>query len=869
MNGQRFSENGNLLHNRWVSTLYYSGRDKLYIGTCDGLGCLDVKTMNFVSTYHKNRIFEGMIISVIYEDKHGYLWLGTSNGLIRYNEKTHASRIFTMHDGLPSDAICAIHDGHNNGLWISTDYGLSHYDTKTDKFVNFFSSDGLQNNEFSRCASFADCYGNLYFGGTDGVTYFNVKNLRYQTKKPDVKLVGLYINDKPVKAGMKSGMFTITKNAVSESSVFDFACDENNLTMEFSAMDFYNAERITYAYSINNGPWNVQRVGVNRVSFNNLSPGAYHFRIKSIDSDTPSDIKNITIVIHPAWYASGWAIFVYLMLLMTVLYMTYVYIKNRYRRQKEMMERRQTEEINEAKLQFFINISHEIRTPMSLIISPLQQLMSSDTDMMRQKTYSIINRNAQRILRLINQLMDIRKIDKGQMALRFSEHDVIGLIENICGDFEQQIGMKSIKFEFRHEMEKLNLWVDPNYFDKIIVNILSNAMKFTPDGGNITIDVRVTDKAEITISNTGSSIDEHEIEKIFGRFYQIRNSQNNSNIGTGIGLHLTRSLVELHHGDIHAENETDRMGCKFIIRLPLGNSHLRIDEMDVGTVQPTETVVEEMPTVFIDDDKRRRSTKHYILVVEDDEEIRKYICSQLRPEFNCKEGVNGKEAYQQILEQRPDLVISDVMMPEMDGFTLCKKIRLNTNVNTIPIVLLTAKTTIEDNLEGLDRGADAYITKPFNMNLLRKTVENLLSNREQLRNTYTGSQEQQDKITKLEAQSPDDKLMSRIMKVINANISNPDLNVEMITKEVGISRVHLYRKMKELTNQSMRDFIRNIRLKQAAILLSEKRYSVSEVVYMVGFSHISNFSTMFKNLYGMSPLEYREKMNSGNNESQD
>ena len=396
------------------------------------------------------------------------------------------------------------------------------------------------------------------------------------------------------------------------------------------------------------------------------------------------------------------------------------------------------------------------------------------------------------------------------------------------------------------------------------MNILSNAFKFTPDNGEITIQVKKTDMAEIIISNSGSSIDKNEIEKIFERFYQIRNSQNNSNIGTGIGLHLTRSLVELHHGNIHAENNEDGSGCKFIIRLPLGNKHLRKDEMADIVVQQPEETEEKTPLEFIDNDKNRRTTKHYILVVEDDEEIRKYVCSELRPEFNSKECKNGIEAYRMILSKKPELEISDVMMPEMDGFSLCRKIRQNTNINSTPIILLTAKTTVEDNIEGLERGADAYITKPFNISLLKKTVENLINSREQLRNIYTGTQEQKDKIIKIEAKSPDDKLMERIMKVINSNIGNPDLNVEMITKEVGISRVHLYRKMKELTNQSMHDFIKNIRLKQAAELLSEKRYSVSEVAEMTGFMRISNFSTLFKSMYGMSPLTYRELKNKDN-----
>lgn len=853
-----YTERGNALHNRWVSALYYSRMNKLYIGTCDGLGCLDLNTMNFVSLYKKNRIFAGIIINVIHEDNVGNLWIGTPNGLICLNEKTGKYKIFTMHDGLPSDAICAIQNDNKKGLWISTDYGLSHYNAVNHKFVNYYSSDGLQSNEFSSCSSFADSKGNLYFGGTEGVTYFNVSYQNVAAKKPIIKLVGLYLGDKSVSASMKSGMFTITDKAVYESDRFDLSHNDNNITLEFSAMDFYNAERITYAYSINNGPWHVQRAGVNRVTFNNMSPGTYHFRIKSMDSDTSSDIRSITIVIHHAWYASWWAVMIYIILLLIAINRGLAYVKDRYRRKRKLEKIQQTEKINEAKLQFFINIAHEIRTPMTLIISPLNQLMANDKDDERQKSYSTINRSAQRILRLVNQLMDIRKIDKGQMTLRFSENDIIKLINDISGDFAQQMQLKNITFDFHHQMDALDLWVDRGNFDKIIVNILSNALKFTPNNGHIDIFVEKKDMAEITISNSGLAIDSAEIEKIFERFYQIHNSLNNSNIGTGIGLHLTRSLVQLHHGDIHAENNTSGSGCRFIIRLPLGNKHLREDEMDRNAEPLPGKMEVSVPEIFVDEEKSRRRTKHYVLVVEDDEEIRKYICAQLRPSFNTQESCNGREAYRMILANSPDLVISDIMMPEMDGFELCRKIKLNPNTNSIPVILLTAKTTMEDNLEGLERGADAYITKPFNISILKKTVESLINNREVLRNNFTGKQDQEDKITKLTAKSPDDKLMERIMKVIDSNLSNPELNVEMITREVGISRVHLYRKMKELTNQSMRDFIRNVRLKQAATLLSEKKYSVSEVADMTGFPRVSNFSTLFKNQYGISPLAYRD-----------
>lgn len=548
-------------------------------------------------------------------------------------------------------------------------------------------------------------------------------------------------------------------------------------------------------------------------------------------------------------------------------------IRQRYRARQEMLEHIHAEQLNEAKLQFFINISHEIRTPMSLIISPLQKLMATDYDTERQQSYNIIYRNAERLLRLVNQLMDIRKIDKGQMQLKFQETDIVSFIQDLHYTFAYQANTKHIKLDFHSEVKELKAWIDPKNFDKVILNILSNAFKFTPENGNIQIrlctgnDPNAAEKAlsryfEISIEDDGIGINETELERIFDRFYQIRNSQNNSNIGTGIGLHLTRSLVELHHGSITVENNQGTPGCRFIVRLPLGKEHLKPEEIDnsavkqdsvhITTALPTTPLIETPP-------KTHSKSKYRVLIVEDDDEIRRYICQELGRDFHMQECRNGKEAFTYILKKTPDLIISDIMMPEMDGMTLCSKVKQNINTNHIPVILLTAKSREEDNLEGLSIGADAYITKPFSIEILRQSTFNLIKSRERLRNNFQGSQTQKERMQELEIESPDERLLDRIMKVINDNIANPELNVEMVAETVGISRVHLHRKLKELTNQSTRDLIRNLRLKQAATLLAKKRQSINEVAALTGFTNVAYFSTAFKELYGMTPTAYMEQ----------
>ena len=422
-------------------------------------------------------------------------------------------------------------------------------------------------------------------------------------------------------------------------------------------------------------------------------------------------------------------------------------------------------------------------------------------------------------------------------------------------------------------MKELKAWIDPKNFDKVILNILSNAFKFTPENGNIQIrlctgnDPNAAEKAlsryfEISIEDDGIGINETELERIFDRFYQIRNSQNNSNIGTGIGLHLTRSLVELHHGSITVENNQGTPGCRFIVRLPLGKEHLKPEEIDNSAVkQDPVHITTALPTTPLIETstKTHSKSKYRVLIVEDDDEIRRYICQELGRDFHMQECCNGKEAFTHILKKTPDLIISDIMMPEMDGMTLCSKVKQNININHIPVILLTAKSREEDNLEGLSIGADAYITKPFSIEILRQSTFNLIKSRERLRNNFQGSQTQKERMQELEIESPDERLLDRIMKVINDNIANPELNVEMVAETVGISRVHLHRKLKELTNQSTRDLIRNLRLKQAATLLAKKRQSINEVAALTGFTNVAYFSTAFKELYGMTPTAYMEQ----------
>lgn len=855
--------------NEWIDCLHYSDDNHLYVGTYDGLNCIDLSTPDFQSY----KMLAQHVIYSIYEDSQGIIWIGSSEGLSSWNKVTKKLTTYTKTDGLPSNTIYAIQGDENDFLWISTNAGISQFQQKHNKFINYYVDDGLQGNEFYKNASFKDKQGIIWFGGMNGITYFDPQDIINPAKKWNIRITDFFLHNKPVRKGMKSGIHHIIDCPIFNAEEFYLSYKDNVFSIEFTTLELNAPEHVNYQYSINEEKWISLPKGVNRISFSNLKPGTYYFKIQAKDNTVYSNIKEITIFISPAWYASWWAKVFYCLLSLVILLVIILQIRHRYRMHQEMLQHIHAEQINEAKMQFFINISHEIRTPMSLIISPLQKLIKNENDNTRLNTYHIIYRNAERILNLVNQLMDIRKIDKGQMSLRFRETNIIPFIEDLCATFGQQANTKDIQLQLHTELPEMNVWVDTNNFDKIILNILSNAFKCTPEKGRIDITLHIVEDesqpeplkqyAEIIISDTGTGINEKEKEHIFERFYQICDNQHNPKGGTGIGLHLTRSLVELHHGKIDVENNGDQPGCRFIIRLPLGNQHLQAEEIDHNEKDKPvylSTTLVITPVVEKEEDKKGRvKSKYQVLIVEDNEEIRSYIAKELADKFHMMESCNGKEALELIFKKTPDLVISDVMMPEMDGLTLCKKIKQNVNLNHIPVILLTAKTGEEDYLEGLNIGADAYIMKPFNIDILQKTVENLINTRQQLRKVFTGQQSQENKVQKLEAKSPDEKLMERIMKVINENISNPNLTIEVITNEVGISRVHLHRKLKELTNQSTRDFIRNIRLKEAARLLSEKQHTISEIATLTGFTDPNNFSTTFKELYGMPPSMYMKE----------
>lgn len=858
----------------------------VYIATSVGLACLDRKRNSWVSTFKGvNCLNKNSFSHCVFVDSKDHVWYGTEDGAFCFDfRKGIKPKLYTTANGLTDNSVASITEDYQGNIWLGTIKGLNKLALKSGTITKFYAESGLQSNEFSDASvCTTQDRKTILIGGSGGLNWFQADQVRQHPWQAKVVISGFILNNKMVTPGMKSGSYTITDNWSTFSRDFQLSHEDNTFTLQLSTLTYNDVEQISYVYSINGDAWRTVPAGQNELAFSHMAPGSYKYRIKAICNGYETPVKEFTIIVHPAWYASIWAKLFYLLLLIAAIML---YLRHRKRQMEDQLILQQhihAEEMGEAKIKFFMNISHEIRTPLTLIITPLLSLIKEDKEPHRQGIYEIIRKNSERILHLINQMMDLRKIDKGQMVMRMCKTDMVSFINEEYDLFKQQAIAKSIDFEYQHDCEELPVWIDRNNFDKVIINTLSNAFKFTPTAGHILLSLTHTGHhAYISIKDSGIGIPKDKLETIFQRFYQTPADPNERNVGTGIGLDLTRSLVELHYGTISARNNEGEKGSKFehgsefIIRIPLGKDHLKpeeiIEEEEMKKEQNNELAEAEQEEQLAENNDQPAETlnnsdttpasakgaKAEIVIVEDEEDIQEYLKAQLSSDFKIRTYPNGKVALNEILKNKPDLVISDIMMPEMDGTTLCAKLKSNINTNDVPIILLTAKSREEDQLEGLQTGADAYILKPFNMDILHRNIINLLTVRRTLRNKFTGNESQNHQVEQIEMQTPDNSLMQRVMEVINENINDSDLSVDMIAQKVGISRVHLHRKMKELTNQTPHSFIRNIRLQQAAKLLKDGKQSITEVMYACGFSNSASFSTMFKNLYGCSPREYMQ-----------
>ena len=830
------------LHNDWVSAMYVDSRGKLWLCTASGVNCYDPEEQHF-HPYGWEVVLDYHAIQSVCETSDRRILFGTTTGLYYYDSKKKEAVPFPGAEALSNKIVCDIVEDHSGDLWCSTTVGIWHYQRQKNSFVSYIRGNGLATHEYVSGVKMHTADDRVWFGFSDGITSFEpdaLRNSRY--KQGEVQLTGFFIGGNPVNTSTLSDGSQVVYGSTSKSDRFEVSYIDNTFTMEFSTLNYSNAESVIYEYRLNGASdWTRTADGSNIVSFHHLQPGSYVMEVRAMENGVYTESKMYHIVVRAPWYLSSLAYIIYMFALLALVgFVAWSYRK------------RAHQQLDEEKMKFLINATHDIRSPLTLIMSPLHKLMKRDLDSDVMDDLKTIEHNASRVQNLVNQILDIRKIDKQQMKLHCQETDIVQYVGNVLKSYVYTAKERGINFTYAPETDKLNVWLDRNGLDKVLDNLLSNAFKYTYDNGEIIVRISQPDNktAELQVIDNGMGI-KGDVQKIFDRFYQGATSRSMHIEGTGIGLNLCKMIVSMHHGTIEAANRQDAQGSIFTVRLPLGNEHFSKEELQ------QEEEVENRS-------HRKAQSNYRVLIVDDDAEIGNYIIQELGGYYYITAVTSGRDALHKLLEgvdtdKQYDLVVSDVMMPEMDGFTLLRMIKTNMNISHIPVVMLTSKADVSNRLEGLEKGADAYLAKPFDMDELHMVINNLINKNLRLKGKYSGSQQQKDKIEDKVVKGNDEVLMERIMKAINDHLSDSDFNVEVLTSEVGISRAQLHRKMKEMTGLPVSEFIRNIRLEQAVRLLKEQKVNVTQVAYAVGFSNLAHFSTVFRKQFGVSPTEYIEQ----------
>ena len=847
---------------KWVSAIYIDRSGIVWLGTYNGPMCYNhslgkLIPYDVVDAALKSRVY------CFHEASDGRIWIGTGEGLAACDRIRGTVSFYTESDGMSSNVVDAIQEAPDGTLWISTSYGLNRLDPTTGVFSNYYSYDGLQGNEFHFGASFRDDDGRLFFGGTGGVTSFYPQMVNHLTH--------------PVPSLYFSRLTVLNEEVEYDASRITLPYKSNTFSIEFAVLEYTNPMRIRYACKLDHydKEWHYLASPVHVASYNNVPAGRYTLHVKAYFDGSPEEYStnSIAIRILSPWYQSFWAYAVYSLIILALLLLFLYFLKRRRVHAKE----REASEIKELKLKMFSNISHEIRTPLTLLMSPLKQMREAEKDPHQKDLYNLMYRNSLRILRLVNQIMDMRKVDEGKMQLHFLETDIVYFVRDIMQSFDNMAVTRNINLSLSPASEVINLWIDQGNFDKIIFNLLSNAFKHTPDGGRITIGISAPEKnrgslaqdiarqVEITITNSGSHIDDMHMGKIFERFFQ--SDVLDAKMGSGVGLSLTQMLVELHHGSINVANTDD--GVCFTVVMPVGCSHLTKEEMsatshhkDLYTKMPSaEDMVRSTEDIAFtpaaESSDRIVKSRRSVVIVDDDPEIRDYLLAELRFQYNVKTFPGAQEAWADISAAQPDAVVSDLVMSGMDGLELCRKIRHNPVTNHIPVIILTSSADETSHLESIDSGADRFLSKPLSIELLKSSIAQVISSRDTMRGKFSGGTSYDYEEVKVASGSM--SLKERVMDIVKRNLDNPEFGVEDLSREVGMSRVHMNRKLKEALGISPSSLIKSTRMKQAAYLLVHDKVNISEVAYRVGFSTPSYFSNSFRSYFGLSPKEFVAK----------
>jgi signal transduction histidine kinase/ligand-binding sensor domain-containing protein/DNA-binding response OmpR family regulator len=799
----------------------------------------------------------------MHQDAKGSVWIGTvSNGLLRYDPQTNTmSRI----PNLSCSDVAGIEEDRQGNLWISTMKGLNRLDAKTGRITSLYKADGIGGDEFTDRASCQLPNGSLVFGGTEGITMFNPADIDTLLQVP-LRFCDLKIHNQLVRPSV-DGPIEAMLDSCREVRL---AHDQNSFSLSFTALDFGEFERVHYYYKLDGFDKDWIDAGSNHTaSYANLSSGTYTFRVKSTDSasdETNSEERTLRVVVAPAPAMAWWAWLIYLALASALAYYLYrnarrVVHARRAARQAQM-EKEQELRTNQMNMSFFANIAHEFRTPLTMIAGPVGQLVKrSSLSEEDRGLLSITHRNIQRMFKLVNQLMDFNKLENDTLRLSVEQIDVASVISGVCDYFIYNARERGVTINRFGMDDTLMAWADGDKLEKILTNLISNALKFTPRGGYIDVAVDVTgDQVKVSVADTGKGIPEAQRENIFKRYYQLDNQTKGIiNWGTGIGLYYSRRLAELHHGNLVAGNRESGTGAVFTLTFPMNEDAYTAEErrpLESDGVADFRVIDAPVPVPSDSSPREESEGLPTILVVDDDTEVVNYMRVLFSQDYRLITCTDADTALEEIRAEEPNLVLSDVAMPGKDGYELCQEIKQDIQLCHIPVILVTAKITAENQVEGLNVGADAYVTKPFDPAVLSALIQSQLKNRDRVKKILSTSTTTEEVV--VDVLSDQDKhFMEELYKLMEEELSNSELDVTRITKLLLISRTKLYYKIKGLTGETPSNFFRTYKLNRAAELLKSGKYTVSEIADLCGFSTQSHFSVVFKKQFGVTPTEYK------------
>ncbi|MCB4807891.1 response regulator [Tamlana sp. 62-3] len=874
----------NLQSNKILCT-FIDSKNRLFVGTFLGLNVVNLEGLDsipndIVFNQVDKKGIEGVGINYITEDHAGNIWVGADSGVHKLDANLNVIKSYSSINGLPNNLVVGIQEDNNKNIWISTKGGLSLLHPNTNEFKNFNTHDGVQGSEFQSKAIAKTQDGRIIVGGINGFNIFQPNDILYPASvslKP--QLTNFKLNNKTVIAGDSINGRILLNKGISEVNNVELKYNENYISFEFLALHLENPERVRYAYRMKGLDDEFINIGSNRlVNLSNLENGDYNFEVKaSINNNWENaQTASVNITILPPIWRTWWAYLIYFVLgvLIFWLIMHYYTLK---------VQEGQLRELDQMKLQFFVNVSHEFRTPLTLILNPVDKILSNfnnDPEVIKNSALSI-QRSARRLLHLVNQLLDYRKMDAGMSPVQLEKGDMLVFVQDIFSLFKGLAFKKEIEYKFKSSSDKIIAIFDFDKVEKIVTNLISNALKFTTSGGRITVSInqvksnankpkslffsnkKLSDYVEIIVKDTGVGLDKEQLKNIFSRFHNADPTKT----GTGIGLNFTKALVEAQGGEIQVESKF-KSGAKFIVRLPLnlGAKAETVenvkDEFLINSIKTVEydMLITDDVNIAVRDNENVKNTstntkKPVVLIVEDNKELRTHLSNDLSQFYQVKQAANGEEGLKKVKKALPDLVISDVMMPKMNGFELCEAIKSEFETSHIPVLLLTAKTLEEDRIHGYQHGADGYLSKPFVTSVLMARIKNLLESKNRLRKRYSeiGGVFPSSEVT---TNNLDEVFLDKVTKVILDNVSDLDFKQEQLLKEIGIGRSQFYRKINSLTGSNPSNFIRTIRLRYASELLLKDQYSIKEVTHMSGFNSTAYFSKTFKELFDLTPSQF-------------